>query len=329
MNPLILATYVALALGATILGRSTCRITRQGHSVLVEHWGTYTRTLKPGLTFLVPFWEGPVSDQSLKERVLDVPPQACITKDNVKISVDAVIYWQIIDHYKSYYAVADLKSALVNLVLTQIRSEVGRMDLDETFSARQEVNDRLLRELDGATDPWGIKVTRVELRDILPSAGVAAAMEKQMTAERNKRATVLNSEAEKESAINVARGRAEALVLEAEAQGRNVVIDAEARAQEQKLLAEAQGQATVIDAEARAQEQKLLAEAKAEATAKLAKVLQEHPPAAEVLRLQTAKDWMTAVEAGLADSKAGSVLMMDPQSPASLLAALRNLQQQS
>jgi len=161
-------------------------------------------------------------------------------------------------------------------------------------------------------------VTRVELRDILPSAGVAASMEKQMTAERNKRAAVLNSEAEKESAINVARGRAEALVL-----------DAEARAQEQKLLAEAKGQATVIDAEARAQEQKLLAEAEAEATAKLAEVLQEYPPAAEVLRLQTAKDWMTAVEAGLADSKAGSVLMLDPQSPASLLAALKSLQQKS
>ncbi|MXY19476.1 MAG: paraslipin [Synechococcus sp. SB0676_bin_10] len=328
MNPLAFLAYLPLALAA-VIGLSNVRITRQGRSVLVERLGTYTRTLEPGFTLLAPFVDMPVSDQSLKERVLDVPPQGCITKDNVKISVDAVVYWQIIDHYKSHYAVADLKSALVNLVLTQIRSEVGRMDLDETFSARQEVNEHLLRELDGATDPWGIKVTRVELRDILPSAGVAAAMEKQMTAERNKRATVLNSEAEKESAINVARGRAEALVLDAEAKARNVVLDAEARAQEQKLLAEAQGQATVIDAEARAQEQKLLAEAKAEATARLAAVLQEHPPAAEVLRLQTAKDWMIAVEAGLADSKAGSVLMLDPQSPASLLAALKSLQQKS
>ncbi|MXW12824.1 MAG: paraslipin [Synechococcus sp. SB0662_bin_45] len=328
MNPLAFLAYLPLALAA-VIGLSSVRITRQGSSVLVERLGTYTRTLEPGFTLLAPFVDTPVSDQSLKERVLDVPPQGCITKDNVKISVDAVVYWQIIDHYKSHYAVADLKSALVNLVLTQIRSEVGRMDLDETFSARQEVNEHLLRELDGATDPWGIKVTRVELRDILPSAGVAAAMEKQMTAERNKRATVLNSEAEKESAINVARGRAEALVLDAEAKARNVVLDAEARAQEQRLLAEAQGQATVIDAEARAQEQKLLAEAKAEATARLAAVLQEHPPAAEVLRLQTAKDWMIAVEAGLADSKAGSVLMLDPQSPASLLAALKSLQQKS
>ena len=272
MNPLAFLAYLPLALAA-VIGLSSVRITRQGRSVLVERLGTYTRTLEPGFTLLAPFVDMPVSDQSLKERVLDVPPQGCITKDNVKISVDAVVYWQIIDHYKSHYAVADLKSALVNLVLTQIRSEVGRMDLDETFSARQEVNEHLLRELDGATDPWGIKVTRVELRDILPSAGVAAAMEKQMTAERNKRATVLNSEAEKESAINVARGRAEALVLDAEAKARNVVLDAEARAQEQKLLAEAQGQATVIDAEARAQEQKLLAEAKAEATARLAAVL--------------------------------------------------------
>lgn len=328
MNPLAFLPYLPLVLAAMI-GLRSMRVTQQGRSVLIERLGTYSRTLEPGFTFLMPFLEAPVSNQTLKERVLDVPPQGCITKDNVKISVDAVIYWQIIDHYKSHYAVADLQSALVNLVLTQIRSEVGRMDLDETFSARQEVNERLLRELDGATDPWGIKVTRVELRDILPSAGVAASMEKQMTAERNKRAAVLNSEAEKESAINVARGRAEALVLDAEAKARNVVLDAEARAKEQKLLAEAQGQATVIDAEARAKEQKLLAEAKAEATTKLAEVLQAYPPAAEVLRLQTAKDWMTAVEAGLADSKAGSVLMLDPQSPASLLAALKSLQQKS
>lgn len=326
MNPLAFLPYLPLAVAAMI-GLGSIRITRQGHSVLIERLGTYSRTLEPGLTILAPFLDTSVSDQSLKERVLDVPPQGCITKDNVTISVDAVVYWQIIDHYKSHYAVADLRSALVNLVLTQIRSEVGRMDLDETFSARQEVNEHLLRELDEATDPWGIKVTRVELRDILPSAGVAAAMEKQMTAERSKRAAVLASEAQKESAINVARGEAEALVLDAEAKARNVVLDAEARAQEQKLLAEAQGQATVIDAEARAQEQKLLAEAKAEATAKLAAVLQEHPPAAEVLRLATAKDWMDLLGGGLAQSKAGSVLMVDPQSPASLLAALKNLQQ--
>ena len=198
---------------------------------------------------MVPLLEKVVSSQSLKERVLDVPPQHCITKDNVKISVDAVIYWQLVDHFKSYYAVVSMGDALVNLVLTQIRSEVGLMDLDQTFSARQAINDRLSQELDVATDPWGIKVTRVELRDILPSAGVVDAMETQMTAERRKRATILDSEGEQEAAINVARGRAEALVLDAEARSRAVVIDAEATAQQQKLLAEARAQAAATLAE--------------------------------------------------------------------------------
>lgn len=302
MNPLAFAPLLLAAL----LGLRSLRITQQGNSVLVERLGTFSRTLKPGLNVVVPFLEKEVSRQSLKERVLDVPPQRCITKDNVKISVDAVIYWQLIDHFKSYYAVLNMEAALVNLVLTQIRSEVGLMDLDQTFSARQAINDRLLQELDAATDPWGIKVTRVELRDILPSLGVVEAMETQMTAERRKRATILDSEGEQEAAINVARGRAEALVLEAEAQSRAVVIDAEASAQQQRLLAEARGQAATT----------------------LADVLQKHPTAAEALRLLLAKDWMTMGEQ-LAQAKAGSVLMVDPQSPASLLTALKDLQQQS
>ena len=291
---------------AALLGLRSLRITQQGNSVLVERLGTFSRTLKPGLNVVVPFLEKEVSRQSLKERVLDVPPQPCITKDNVSISVDAVIYWQLVDHFKSYYAVLSMEAALVNLVLTQLRSEVGLMDLDQTFSARQAINDRLLQELDAATDPWGIKVTRVELRELLPSPGVTAAMEKQMTAERRKRATILDSEGEQEAAINVARGRAEALVLEAEAQSRAVVIDAEASAQQQRLLAEARGQAATT----------------------LADVLQKHPTAAEALRLLLAKDWMTMGEQ-LAQAKAGSVLMVDPQSPASLLTALKDLQQQS
>ncbi len=296
-------SFVPLLLAA-ILGLRSLRIVQQGNSVLVERLGTFSRTLEPGMNIVVPLLEKEVSTQSLKERVLDVPPQDGITKDNVKISVDAVIYWQLVDHFKGYYAVLNMEAALVNLVLTQIRSEVGLMDLDQTFSARQAINDRLLQELDVATDPWGIKVTRVELRDILPSPSVVESMEKQMTAERRKRATVLDSEGEKEAAINVARGRAEALVLDAEAQSRAVVVAAEASAQQQKLLAEARGQAA----------------------ATLADVLQQHPTAAEALRLLLAKDWMTMGEQ-LAQAKGGSVLMVDPQSPASLLAALRNLQQ--
>ena len=319
MNPLALLTWapavVAVWVFFQVLGN--VRIVGQGNSQLVERLGNFRTTLKPGFNMTMPLVEKVVSTESLKERVLDVPPQNCITKDNVKISVDAVIYWQIIDHYKSHYSVLDLKAALVNLVLTQIRSEVGLMDLDQTFSARQDINERLLRELDVSTDPWGIKVTRVELRDILPSTGVLAAMETQMTAERRKRATILDSEGDKESAINVARGRAEARVLEAEAQAKSVLIDAEAQAK-----------SLVIDAEAAAQQQKLEAEARGQAAATLADVLEKYPAAEEALRLLLAKDWM-AMGGELAKAKAGSVLMVDPQSPGPLLAALRDLQQKS
>jgi regulator of protease activity HflC (stomatin/prohibitin superfamily) len=192
---------------------------------------------------------------------------------------------------------------MVNLVLTQIRAEMGKLDLDETFTTRSEVNDVLLKELDQATDPWGVKVTRVELRDIKPSNGVQQAMEQQMTAEREKRAAILRSEGEKESQVNAARGRAEALVLDA-------------KAKQEALL---------LEADAQAKQQLLLAQARAASAKELAAVIEAHPAAAEGLRLLLAKDWMTMGEK-LGNAPAGSVLMVDPQSPASLLAALKGLQ---
>ncbi|NDD45699.1 MAG: paraslipin, partial [Synechococcaceae bacterium WB9_4xB_025] len=252
----------------------------------------------------LPVVEKVVSHESLKERVLDIPPQLCITRDNVSIEVDAVVYWQLLEHSRAYYAVDNLQAAMVNLVLTQIRAEMGKLDLDQTFTTRSEVNELLLKELDEATDPWGVKVTRVEMRDINPSPGVKQAMEAQMTAEREKRAAILRSEGEKESQLNEARGRAEALVLDA-------------RAQKEALL---------LDAEAQVKQQELLAKAKAEAALELARALEANPKAAEAMRLMLAKDWMAMGEQ-LAEAPAGSVLMVDPQSPASLLAALKQFQQ--
>jgi regulator of protease activity HflC (stomatin/prohibitin superfamily) len=200
--------------------------------------------------------------------------------------------------------VDNLQAAMVNLVLTQIRAEMGKLDLDETFTTRSEVNDVLLKELDLATDPWGVKVTRVELRDIKPTQGVQQAMEQQMTAEREKRAAVLRSEGERESQVNAARGRAEALVLDA-------------KAKQEALL---------LEADAQAKQQLLLAQARAASAKELAAVIEAHPAAAEGLRLLLAKDWMAMGEK-LGSAPAGSVLMVDPQSPASLLAALKGLQQ--
>jgi regulator of protease activity HflC (stomatin/prohibitin superfamily) len=299
----VVAPFVLIVLGA--LGVSSVKVTSSSRSMLVERLGKYNRQLTPGLSFVLPGVERVVSHESLKERVLDIPPQQCITRDNVSIEVDAVVYWQLLEHSRAYYAVDDLQSAMVNLVLTQIRAEMGKLDLDQTFTTRAEVNETLLRELDQATDPWGVKVTRVEMRDIQPSKGVQQAMEQQMTAEREKRAAILRSEGEREAQLNAARGRAEALVLDA-------------KAKQEALLLEA-------DAEAR--QQTVLAKARAEAAAELARVMEAHPEAAEGLRLLLARDWMQMGEE-LSRAPGGSVLMVDPQSPASLLAALKGLQGQ-
>lgn len=287
-----LLSLPALVLMA-LLGVNSVKVTSGGQSRLVERLGKYDRQLQPGLSLVLPVVEKVVSHESLKERVLDIPPQQCITRDNVGIEVDAVVYWQLLEHARAYYAVDNLQSAMVNLVLTQIRAEMGKLDLDQTFTTRQEVNEALLRELDQATDPWGVKVTRVELRDIQPSQGVQQAMEQQMTAEREKRAAILRSEGERDSQVNAARGRAEALML---------------------------------DAEAQAKQQTLLAQARADAATRLAEAIGGNPAAAEGLRLLLASDWMAMGEQ-MAQAPGGSVLMVDPQSPAALLTALRNLQQ--
>jgi regulator of protease activity HflC (stomatin/prohibitin superfamily) len=286
-----------------VLGASGVKVTSGGRSLLVERLGRFDRELQPGLSFVLPGLERVVSNQSMKERVLDIPPQQCITRDNVSITVDAVVYWQLLEHAKAHYAVDDLQAAMVNLVLTQIRAEMGKLDLDQTFTTRQDVNELLLRELDQATDPWGVKVTRVELRDIMPSTGVQQAMEQQMTAEREKRAAVLRSEGQRESEVNAARGRAEALVLDAKAQQEALLLDAEAQAKQQEMLAMARGRAA----------------------AELARLIDSSPAGSEALRLLLAQDWMQMGEQ-LGKAPGGSVLMVDPQSPAALLAALRGLQ---
>jgi len=298
------ALFVPVLVLLAALGIGGVKVTSSSRSMLVERLGKYNRQLSPGLSLVIPGLERVVSHESLKERVLDIPPQQCITRDNVSIEVDAVVYWQLLEHARAYYAVDNLQAAMVNLVLTQIRAEMGKLDLDQTFTTRSDVNELLLQDLDQATDPWGVKVTRVELRDIKPTKGVQQAMEQQMTAEREKRAAVLRSEGERESQVNAARGRAEALVLDA-------------KAKQEALL---------LEADAQAKQQLLLAQARAAAAQELAAVIETHPAAAESLRLLLAKDWMAMGEK-LVNAPAGSVLMVDPQSPASLLAALKGLQE--
>ncbi len=242
MNPVwIIAAFLSMT------GLSGIKVIKQGDEALVETLGKYNgKKLTPGLNYVIPSIQRVAFIQTIKERVLDVPPQQCITRDNVSITADAVVYWRILDLEKACYKVENLQQAMINLVLTQIRAEMGRLELDETFTARTQINETLLRELDESTDPWGVKVTRVELRDIIPAKAVMEAMELQMSAERKKRAAILNSEGERESAVNTAKGWAEAQVLEAEAKQKSVILAAEGERQQQILRATAIAEAAEI-----------------------------------------------------------------------------------
>ncbi|GAB4279622.1 MAG: SPFH domain-containing protein [Oscillatoriaceae cyanobacterium] len=303
----------AIAIGGSALFGSV-KIVNQGNEAIVETLGKYNgKKLQPGLNFVVPFLDNIVYKETIREKVLDIPPQQCITKDNVSISVDAVVYWRIMDMEKAYYKVENLRLAMQNLVLTQIRSEMGKLELDETFTARTEVNEILLRDLDIATDPWGVKVTRVELRDIVPSKAVQESMELQMSAERKKRAAILNSEGEREAAVNSARGKAEAQVLEAEARQKAAILQAEA---EQKAI--------ILKAEAQRQEQVLKAQANAQALQILAKTLESSPHARESLHFLLAQQYLEmGSKIGASDSS--KVMFMDPRAIPATLEGIRSI----
>lgn len=296
---------VALVVGGGAI--SSVKIIQQGNEALVERLGSYDRKLSPGLNFVFPVLDRVAYQETIREKVLDIPPQGCITRDNVAITVDAVVYWRIVDMEKAYYKVQNLQSAMVNLVLTQIRAEMGQLELDETFTARSQINETLLRELDIATDPWGVKVTRVELRDIVPSKAVQESMELQMSAERRKRAAILTSEGERESAVNSARGKAEAQVLDAEARQKAVILAAEA---EQKSI--------VLKAQADRQKEVLRAQATAEAIQIVTQALKSDPKAAEAGKVLLALNYLE-MGTKVGQSESSKVMFMDPRSiPATL-----------
>ncbi|MFB2976634.1 SPFH domain-containing protein [Microseira sp. BLCC-F43] len=303
---------LALMLGSTAV--SGVKIINQGNEALVEMLGKYNgKKLKPGLNYIIPVLERVAYQQTIRERVLDIPPQSCITRDNVSITADAVVYWRILDLEKAYYKVENLQAAMVNLVLTQIRAEMGKLELDETFTARSQINEILLRELDEATDPWGVKVTRVELRDIIPSKAVQESMELQMSAERRKRAAILTSEGDRESAINSARGKAEAQVLDAEARQKAAILEAEA-----------QQKAIILKAQAERQQQVLKAQATAEALQIVAKILQTDPNAREALQFLLAQNYLEmGMKIGSSDSS--KVMFMDPRSIPATLEGMRSI----
>ena len=232
-------TAIAILIFAIVLISMMVRSVPQGEEWTVERFGRYTRTLSPGLRFLIPIMDKVGAKINMMETVLDIDSQEVITKDNAMVVTDAVTFYQVVDAAAAAYEVRDLYRALANLTQTNIRSVVGSMDLDESLSNREVINAKLLSVIDGAATPWGIKVTRVEIKDLAPPPDISEAMARQMKAERDKRAEILQAEGEKQSAILKAEGLREAQIREAEGRKEAAFLDAEAREREAQAEAEA------------------------------------------------------------------------------------------
>jgi len=222
-----------------IIAFQSIKIVRQSEVYIIERLGRFNKVAEAGLTIIIPFMDKVRSVVSLKQQTLDAPPQGVITSDNVTLTIDTIVFYKVTDPARAVYEIQSLKKGIEYLTVTTMRDIIGKMNLDETFSSRDLINDKLRVILDEATDPWGCKVDRVEIRDILPPTDIRVAMEKQMNAERNKRAVILEAEGEKQSAITVAEGRKQAAILNAEADRESAIRRAAGEADAIKQVADA------------------------------------------------------------------------------------------
>lgn len=245
---------VFIGIALLVVAAKTIKIVPQSSVLLIERLGRFHRVAASGLNIIVPFFESPrafywtnvrpgITSIDLREQFIDLPPQPVITRDNVTINVDSVVYWQITDPIKAVYEVNDLVGGIVQLTITGMRAVMGEMDLDHTLSSRDQINNKLRLILDEATDKWGVKVTRVDVKNINPPEDVRITMEKQMTAERNRRALILQAEGEKQAAITRAEGEKQAAITRSEGEKESAVLQAEGAAQARLKSASADAQA--------------------------------------------------------------------------------------
>ncbi len=235
--------WVGLAILAIILVRQSIKFVPQNRAFVVERFGKYNKTMEAGLNFLFPFIDKVAYDRSLKEQAVDVPSQAAITRDNISLIVDGVLYLKVLDPYKASYGVDDYVYAVTQLAQTTMRSEIGKIELDKTFEEREVLNTNIVASINEAAGPWGVQVLRYEIKDIEPPRTVLEAMERQMKAEREKRAVILESEGHRQSAINVAEGEKAAIVLAAEADKAEQILRAEGEAKAIVAVADAKAKA--------------------------------------------------------------------------------------